>query len=331
MATLLVDDEDRDIKYWRRELSARITDFEMRVWPDVPDPGEIDVILADGSMKRNGGFGQFPNLGWVNYLGHGVGDVLRDPSLPPHVLVTRMKSEGIARSLTGYTVHAVMSHHLRQREYALQQDAAVWRRLAVPAPDEVRIAVLGLGVCGLRIARAFDHLGYRVCGWTRSPRTPGEIASVCGREALEALLAESDYVVGVLPETSATVGLINRETLAAMKAGAYLVSAGRGSLVVEEDLLEALDSGHLSGAGAGRLPHPAATGEPRVLGTPEDRRQPAQRRSRQRRLEERVRRDRGEPSSLPRRPTIAPPRRPRQRVLTIRLPLGAYKVRSSRG
>ena len=248
MVTLLVDDEDRDIEYWRCELSARITDFEMRVWPDVPDPGEIDVILADGSMKRNGGFGQFPNLGWVNYLGHGVGDVLRDPSLPPHVLVTRMKSEGIARSLTGYTVHAVMSHHLRQREYALQQGEAVWRRLAVPAPDEVRIAVLGLGVCGLRIARAFNHLGYRVRGWTRSPKASGEITSVSGREALEPLLAESDYVVGVLPETSATVGLINREILAAMKAGAYLVSAGRGSLVVEEDLLEALDSGHLSGA-----------------------------------------------------------------------------------
>ena len=246
MATLLFDHEDRDIEQWRRELSARITDFEMRVWPDVPDPGEIDVILADGSAE--GGFGQFPNLGWVNYLGHGVGDVLRDPSLPPHVLVTRLKSEGIARSLTGYTVHAVLSHHLRQREYALQQGEAVWRRLAVASPDEVRIAVLGLGVCGARIARTLDALGYQVCGWSRSPKELGEIASVAGRQALEPLLAESDYVIGVLPETDATVGLINRKTLAAMKAGAYLVSAGRGSLVVEEDLLEALESGHLCGA-----------------------------------------------------------------------------------
>ena len=248
MATLLVDDEDRDVEQWRRELSARITDFEMRVWPDVFDPDEIDVILTDGPMSGKGGFGQFPNLGWVNYLGHGVGDVLRDPSLPSHVLITRMKSEGISRSLTIYAVHAVLSHHLRQREYVLQQGAAVWRRLAVASPDEIRIAVLGLGVCGDRIARTLHHLGYRVCGWSCSPKESSEIPTVSGREALEPLLAESDYVVGVLPETSATVGLINHETLAAMKAGAYLVSAGRGSLVVEDELLEALDSGHLAGA-----------------------------------------------------------------------------------
>ena len=248
MATLLVDDEDRDIERWRRELSARITDFEMRVWPDVFDPSQIDVVLTDGTMRGKGGFGQFPNLGWVNYLGHGVGDVLRDSSLPSHVLVTRMKSEGISRSLTIYAVHAVLSHHLRQREYALQQETAVWRRLTVASPGEVRITVLGLGVCGDRIARTLHHLGYRVCGWSRSPKEPREIPSVSGREALEPLLAESDYVVVVLPETRATVGLINRETLAAMKAGACLVSAGRGSVIVEDDLLEALDSGHLSGA-----------------------------------------------------------------------------------
>jgi phosphoglycerate dehydrogenase-like enzyme len=66
---------------------------------------------------------------------------------------------------------------------------------------------------------------------------------------LDTLLAEADYVTLHLPSTPSTIGLINRKTLSQMKPGSFLVNTSRGGLVVEEDLLVALRSGHLAGAG----------------------------------------------------------------------------------
>jgi glyoxylate/hydroxypyruvate reductase A len=69
-----------------------------------------------------------------------------------------------------------------------------------------------------------------------------------GRDQLAGCLAPCDYVVCILPETTETRDIIDAKTLASMKRGAYFINVGRGRLVVEEDLLAALDCGQLSGA-----------------------------------------------------------------------------------
>jgi glyoxylate/hydroxypyruvate reductase A len=108
--------------------------------------------------------------------------------------------------------------------------------------------VLGLGSIGRRLAEVFASLGYRVNGWSRGPHDLPGVTCYHGRDQLAACLALCEYVVCVLPETRETRDIIDAGTLALMKRGTCFINVGRGGLVVESDLLAALDSGQLSGA-----------------------------------------------------------------------------------
>ena len=108
--------------------------------------------------------------------------------------------------------------------------------------------VLGLGVIGYSISCRLRDLGYHVIGWSRSGREIDGVAPASGLPALDSLLSRCDFVVGALPETRETIGLLDKHRIALMKPGTFVVNVGRGSLIVEPDLLAALDNGHLSGA-----------------------------------------------------------------------------------
>jgi glyoxylate/hydroxypyruvate reductase A len=97
------------------------------------------------------------------------------------------------------------------------------------------------------VAKILARLDFEVTGWARGPHTIEGVACHHGPESLRPLLEESDYVVCVLPGTAATHALFDAELFGAMKAGAYLLNMGRGSLIDTEAMIRALDSGQLAG------------------------------------------------------------------------------------
>jgi glyoxylate reductase len=106
------------------------------------------------------------------------------------------------------------------------------------------LGVIGLGAIGRAVCRRAQGFGMRILGWTRSQRQLAGVESV----GLEELLAHSDFVsvnVAYAPETR---GLLGREQIAAMKAGAVLVNTSRGGIVDESAVAEALHSGRLGAA-----------------------------------------------------------------------------------
>jgi glyoxylate/hydroxypyruvate reductase len=105
------------------------------------------------------------------------------------------------------------------------------------------VLVVGLGEIGREVARLAEAFGMRVLAVRR---TAG--AHVAGPEQLPELVAEADAVVVTLPLTDETRGLFGRDTFARMRNGAILVNVGRGAVVDEEALVEALASGKLAGA-----------------------------------------------------------------------------------
>jgi glyoxylate/hydroxypyruvate reductase A len=195
-----------------------------------------------------GTFAGMPNLGCIVYLGHGANDLVQRPDLPKGVPVMRLKDPGIIACMTEYVLLYLLSHRRLEGTYRRYQAERRWQEDIPPFPSDVRIAVLGLGSIGQRFAEVFVDLGYRVNGWARSPHELPGVDCYHGRDQLGACLASCDYVVCILPETRETRDIIDTRTLALMKRGAYFINVGRGPLVVEEDLLDALDSGHLSGA-----------------------------------------------------------------------------------
>src|SRR6185503_9819865 len=97
------------------------------------------------------------------------------------------------------------------------------------------------------------RLGFRVVGWSRSPRQLPGIECFHGAAGLDAFLARTEILVCLLPHTPATEGILNLALLRKLKrdgalGGAYLLNAGRGMLQVDDDILAALDEGALAGA-----------------------------------------------------------------------------------
>jgi len=282
MSVLLISDYGKDPDEWQSSLRQLIPGLEVRGWPQVGNPSEIDIVLADCPAIDRDGFGNYQNLGWVHYLGHGVGDMLKDPSLPANVTVTRQKRAGVAQGLAIYVVNALTNHHLRTREYAQHQHAHRWQRLPVPGTSSLKVLVLGLGIIGATTARRLLDLGYDVTAWSRSGQTEEALPTLAGLDKLDAALTGADYVVGALPETEATIRLLNASRLARMKTGAYIINIGRGSLIDEASLLDALNTGQVSGAAldvfsSEPLPdqselwgHPRITLTPHVGGPPAD-------------------------------------------------------------
>jgi D-3-phosphoglycerate dehydrogenase len=114
----------------------------------------------------------------------------------------------------------------------------------------LRLGLVGLGRIGGRVAKIAQALGMIVQGY--DPYVSPERVADLGIQIipdLEALLRTSDVVSLHVPSTPETLHLLNAERLAMMKPGAYLVNTARGTLVDEAALLDALERGHLAGAG----------------------------------------------------------------------------------
>jgi len=111
------------------------------------------------------------------------------------------------------------------------------------------VVILGYGNVGRELARLCKCLGMRVIGVRRRPTGPDEYAErVVGLSELEEVAGEADYLVVALPLTPETRGVVDRRVLRAMKPTAYLVNVGRGAVVDEEALYEALTEGWIAGA-----------------------------------------------------------------------------------
>jgi len=110
------------------------------------------------------------------------------------------------------------------------------------------VGVMGLGVLGERVARALRQFEFPVMGWSRGPRALDEISCFAGAAQLGDFLAASRVLVNLLPLTPETEGILNRDTLSRLRPGGYLINVARGAHLVEQDLIDLLDAGHLAGA-----------------------------------------------------------------------------------
>ena len=124
--------------------------------------------------------------------------------------------------------------------------------MVVPTLAGRRALVLGYGAIGSRCAKVLNALGMKVSAVRRTGSREGAwdgFATVHGPDALELLLPDTTALLICLPGTQATTGLLGRRQVRSLPKGAVLVNVGRGSIVDEDALFEALSDGHLGGAG----------------------------------------------------------------------------------
>jgi len=265
---LLIACFDRVPDAWVTALSPAAPAVELRVWPDQGAADEVDYVVTWGQPR--GFFARFPRLKAIFWTGAGVDGLLLDPDLPD-VPITRMVDDSLRRGMVEFVTERVLHYHRLMPQYAAQQRAREWRVLMPPLARDRTVGVLGLGELGGACAQALAGLGFKVRGWSRSPRMLPGVDARTG--PIADFLPGCEIIACVLPLTPQTRGILNRETFARLD-GAWLINAGRGGHLEEEDLIPALDEGRLAGASLDVFrteplpPEHLFWGDPRIVVTP---------------------------------------------------------------
>ena len=234
---------------WRDALAHELPDAEVEIWGS-SRPGSADYAIA-WSAPPTEFFGQHDRLKAFFCTGAGVEKLLVSPSIPTDIPVIRLEDAGMGAQMADYCVYAALYWLRRRGEYDQQQHARVWKQLAANDVADWPIGVFGLGVLGLQVAAAFGALGFTVNGFARSAHDhPGvrSFAEQGGAGDFAAFMRASRVLVIIAPLTPATQDRFNRETLALLPPSSYVINVSRGGLLVEDALIELLDSGHLAGA-----------------------------------------------------------------------------------
>ena len=235
-----------NLEQWRCELSLSLGGEPIVVWPDVPDPAAIDVVLV--AKPPRGALASLPNLRLICSLWAGVDGLLADPSFPLRVPLTRLIDPQLTASMVESVVMHVMNAHRMAPRYRAQALQSEWRQHEQPTAAERTVGILGFGELGRACGEALLPFGFNVCGWTRSPRSHPVIECTTGGDGLSRVLQRSDIVVLLLPNTADTRGLLDAARIASLPRGATVINVGRGAAIDGEALLSALDCGHLEAA-----------------------------------------------------------------------------------
>lgn len=204
----------------------------------IPD---VDPAALARTVRAN------PRLRWVHTMAAGGGGQVRAAGLAEAELdrVVFTTSAGVhGDALAEFAVFGVFAGAKHLPRLAQQQRDREWSgRWLMSQVSEQTVLVLGLGGIGSSVAEKLSVLGATVIGTSRSGASVPGVSRTVHPDDVASVLSEVDAVVTTLPGTDATHHLVGRDFFAALRPGATLVNVGRGTVVDEAALLDALESG----------------------------------------------------------------------------------------
>ncbi|MEC4987907.1 MAG: glyoxylate/hydroxypyruvate reductase A [Oscillatoria sp. PMC 1068.18] len=241
-----IDYEDAWFKEFIVELKKSLPNLDLRVFPNCGNFADFEIVIAwnppIGTLQK------FPNLKLVISLGAGVDHILRDPNLPKKLSIVRLVSPSQVLQMAEYVHLAISFFQRRLLDYQQLQKTQQWEYLSVSEAKSFTVGIMGLGAFGSKVAKRLRDNGLSVRGWSRNAKKIAGVDCFHGRKQLRLFLSKCNGLVCLLPLTSETENILNKETFSALPEGAYLVNVGRGKHLVEADLLSGLDSGQIAGA-----------------------------------------------------------------------------------
>ncbi len=242
MSILLVRN-DNNYKPWLKAF-AKHPEAPVIVTPQTQhNPEDIKMILTWKAPA--GSFTAYPQVPAIGSLGAGVDHLFDDPSLPKDAVITRVVNDKLSGDMQEFVLAHCLNHIKNLNIYATTQNQ--WNPLPYKRVSDIRVGILGLGTLGQAVGGLLNKVGFTVMGWSQHKKNIATIKSYTTTE-LDLFLSQADILVCLLPLTEATRGILDKELFYKLPQGAYLINVARGAHLNEEDLIEAINNEHLSGA-----------------------------------------------------------------------------------
>lgn len=234
---------------WMQLKEQFKNDYQFYPLNDCPqemlEQAEVFVGWPDSKTLR-----QMHGLCWLQLPSAGANHFANNPEISSDVVITN--ATGVYNTAGAEHILALMLALTRRiPEYARQTAKHQWRCLDVPRQIEgSTVTIVGLGNIGKATAIRLAAFGAQVLGVKRTKSAcPPYVHEIFTVDAISEAVSQSDFVVNVLPLTEETKNFFDRKFFSQCKKGAVFINAGRGQSVVQDDLIVALQSGQLSGAG----------------------------------------------------------------------------------
>ena len=207
-------------------------------------PDQVDyIVYAPNSDLQD--FTPYTRAKAVLNLWAGVEQITGNETLK--IPLARMVDPGLTKGMVEWVTGHVMRYHLGMDAHIVNPSHA-WTVTTPPLAQERDVVIFGLGALGTACAQALLGLGFRVTGWSRSPKDVEGVSCLNGEGGLIEALRRAEIAVTLLPDTPATTNLFDAKTLAQMPRGAFLINPGRGPLIDDDALIAALDDGQIAHA-----------------------------------------------------------------------------------
>ena len=208
---------------------------------------DADIILINKVLITEEVLSQLPRLKYIGVLATGYNVVDVKAATKRGIVVTNIpaySTESVAQMTFAHILNISQS---REGRWSSNPDFCYWDTQLWELSGKT-IGIVGLGNIGMRVATIARYFGMDVFAYTS--KNSADLPEGIQKTTLDGLFAVSDIVSLHCPLTADTRHLINRESLEKMKEGSILINTGRGPLVDEEAVADALASGHLGGYGA---------------------------------------------------------------------------------
>ena len=203
-------------------------------------PDQVDyIVYAPSSPLQD--FAPYTRTKAVLNLWAGVERIVGNPTLTQPLC--RMVDPGLTEGMVEWVVGHTLRHHLGMDRHIVNPGHH-WNPTCPPLARERPVTILGMGALGAACAAALRGLNFPVTGWSRTAK-PG---CLHGEDGLRQALATAQVLVTLLPRTAETENLVNADRLAQLPRGAVILNPGRGALIDDAALLDALDRGNIGHA-----------------------------------------------------------------------------------
>lgn len=235
--------QDTKAQPWLDGLAAALPGAVISPWLEGAPQADYAVVWAPPQQFID----EQRGLKALFNIGAGV-DALMALSIPQNIKIIRLDDAGMSAQMAEFVCHAVIRHFRELDGYEADVKQGKWSYRKPNDRADFVVGVMGLGVLGKRVAQAVAQFDFPVVGWSQSPKEIPGVRCFSGLASLNEFLSQTRVLVCLLPLTPDTRDILNRKHLAQLKPKAYVINVGRGGHLVDDDLLDLLDEGHLAGA-----------------------------------------------------------------------------------